>query len=317
MNIQPTLNRRQFTGGVAAALTASGISSVAEADDADSFSLNYMLASSMYGYLDVRDILPEVKKIGATAIDLWPRKHGSQREQLDEIGEEKFAAMLSEHGVTLSCLTRYDLSPAKRQGEMREEIKLAGRLGCNTIVTAGRGPKDLKGTELKAAVKTFVEDQKPSIELAEENGVRLAIENHANNLIDSPDSLKYLAELTPSDSLAIALAPYHLEQDTKMMGELIETIGPAIALFYAWEHGMGCMEKRPKEQELMQMPGRGELDFKPLLASLKRINFAGWTEVFMHPVPRGIPILETGDLVTKEINQARDYLERQLASLET
>ncbi len=79
--------------------------------------------------------------------------------------------------------------------------------------------------------------------------------------------------------------------------------------FYAWQHGHGCTRKLPKAEELLQMPGRGRLDFGPIVAALRRIEYRGWTEVFMHPVPRGIPILETTAKVTAEINRARDYLE--------
>ncbi len=60
------------------------------------------------------------------------------------------------------------------------------------------------------------------------------------------------------------------------------------------------------------MPGRGTLDFGPLLASLQRIKYSGWTEIFMHPVPRGIPILETTAAVTAEVNHSREYLEKLL-----
>jgi sugar phosphate isomerase/epimerase len=70
------------------------------------------------------------------------------------------------------------------------------------------------------------------------------------------------------------------------------------------------MTKLPKPQELEQMPGRGKLDFAPLLAALKEIDYQGWTEIFMHPVPRGIPILPTAAEVTAEINRARRYLEK-------
>ena len=79
-------------------------------------------------------------------------------------------------------------------------------------------------------------------------------------------------------------------------------------MFYAWQHGMGCSKKLPKEQELLQMPGRGELDFAPLLSALASVDYQGWTEIFMHPVPRGIPILETTAEVTAEINRSRAYL---------
>ena len=93
---------------------------------------------------------------------------------------------------------------------------------------------------------------------------------------------------------------------------MIETLGDSIAVFYAWQYGMGCHKKLPKKQELQQLPGRGKLNFGPLLMALKKINYSGWTEIFMHPVPRGIPILETTAAVTNEINRSRVYLENLL-----
>jgi sugar phosphate isomerase/epimerase len=260
----------------------------------------------MYGYSDLVDILPEVRKIGASAIDIWPKVHGNQREQLDEMGEEVFAQHLQQHNVSLGCITQYKLGPFGLQ----EEMRLAQRLGCRTMVTGGKGPVGLTGTDLKSAVADFVEKMKPHLAIAEETNVTVAIENHGNNLIDSPDSLKWLAELRPSGHLAIALAPYHLLQDSKALGDLIRSLGDAIAVFYAWQHGMGCMKKLPKEQELLQMPGRGQLEFAPLLKALSDIRYAGWTEIFMHPVPRGIPILPTTSAVTQEINRSRKYLEQ-------
>ena len=63
------------------------------------------------------------------------------------------------------------------------------------------------------------------------------------------------------------------------------------------------------------MPGRGDLDFTPALAALKQIKYAGPTEIFMHPVPRGVPIRETAAEVTAEINRARDYLAKCLKAI--
>ena len=65
----------------------------------------------------------------------------------------------------------------------------------------------------------------------------------------------------------------------------------------------------PKNLELLQMPGRGDLDFGPIVSALKKIRYAGYTEIFMHPTPRGIPILPSATQVTEEINRGRDYLE--------
>ena len=121
--------------------------------------------------------------------------------------------------------------------------------------------------------------------------------------------MKWLIKYTRSPNLGIALAPYHLPNDAQLVSQLVEALGDGLALFYAWQHGMGCHEKLPKEQELLQMPGRGTLDFAPILAALKKIDYSGWTEIFMHPVPRGIPIMDSLEGVTDEIDRARHYLD--------
>ena len=309
--MQPSLlTRRSFCAASAVAVGSAVMPrTLADAAESEPFQLKYILGSCMYGYQYVGEILPEVRKTGATALDIWPKVHGNQREQLTDLGEDKFSAMLKQHEITLGCITQYKLGPFGLQDEMR----LAQRFGCQTIVTGGRGPAGLKGNDLKAGVQDFIEKMKPHLEVAEETGVIIAVENHGNNLIESPDSLKWLAELRPSKHLAIAFAPYHLPQDAELLGRLLKTLGDSIAVFYAWQHGMGCHEKLPKEQELLQLPGRGDLDFGPLLAAFKRMKYSGWTEIFMHPVPRGIPILETASAVTAEINRSRDYLNKILS----
>ncbi len=299
------IDRRTFVAGTAAATYSTLARAEAPAGGASEPRVpKYILGSCLYGYQYIGEILPEVHKIGATAIDIWPKVHGNQREQLDDLGEERFRGLLERHNVTLGCITQYKLGPFG----LKEEMRLAQRFGADTIVCGGVGPAGLKGSELKSAIGRFIEKLKPHLVVAEECGVTVAIENHGHNLIESPDSLKYLAELRPSKHLGIAFAPYHLPQDERLLSDLIVTLGESIAMFYAWQHGMGCMKRLPKEQELLQMPGRGKLDFAPLLSALDAIRYAGWTEIFMHPVPRGIPILETASAVTDEINRARKYL---------
>jgi sugar phosphate isomerase/epimerase len=298
------INRRQALATLAATSTLSllGNAALAEAPQ----KTNYILASPMYGYAPLAQIVPEVAKTGATHIDIWPKVHGNQREQLDEMGEAAFVELLKKHNVKLGCITQYKLGPFGLQDEMR----LAQRLGCKLIVCGGKGPRGLKGAELKQAVKTFIEQLKPHLAVAEETGVTIAIENHGNNLIESPDSMKWLADLRPSKHLAIAFAPYHLPQEEKQLASLLKELGNRTAMFYAWQHGMGCHKKLPKEQELLQMPGRGSLDFAPLMTALSEIKYNGWTEIFMHPVPRGVPILGSNKDITDEINRSRAYLRK-------
>jgi len=308
------INRRHFLATTAIALVASPALAARP-----KFRLNYILSSSMYGTLPLKEILPELAKTGAETIDIWPRVHGNQREQIEEMGHEAFSKMLRSHKTSkgilrMGCITRYDLGPFGLQKEMA----FAKKFGTKVMVCGGRGKRGLKGAELKAEVKNFTELMKPHLAAAEAAGVTIAIENHSSNLINTPDSLKWLAELAPSPHLGIALAPYHLESlgvDAAGHAALIKTLGNRIAMFYAWQHGMGCSKKLPKEQELLQMPGRGKLDFKPILGALKAIGYKGLTSIFMHPVPRGIPILPSAAECTAEINRARAYLDKCLASV--
>lgn len=302
------LTRRAF---LSAAAGAAGGLAAAQSAAPEGFALRYLLGSCLYGYMDLGSILPEVAKAGAAALDIWPKVHGSQREQLDDLGEERFAALLARHDVKLGCITQYRLGPFR----LGDELKMAARLGCQTVVTGGEGPKGLTGDALKEAVRAFVEKLRPTLDAASEAGVTVAIENHGNNLIESPDAMKWLVEFRPSPCLGVALAPYHLPQDAQALAALIRALGDGLAVFYAWQYGEGCMTRMPKERELLQMPGRGPLDFKPLLAALREIRFSGWTEIFMHSTPRGTAILDLPAEVTAEVNRARAYLEQGLASM--
>lgn len=276
---------------------------------AEKFRFKYLVGSCMYGYTDLATVLAEVPKTGAKSIDIWPRVHGNQREQIDEMGVDKFLELLGQHNLSVGCLSQYKLGPFG----LNEELKFANQVGCHTIVTNAKGPTKQRGTELRDSIKKFIEEFRPTLEAAAELKIDIAIENHSQNIIASIDSIKWLRELCPASNLKFAIAPYHLEQDPELIQELIRHLDKSITIFYAWQHGTGSMEKQPKEKELLQMPGKGPLDFRPIIKALQDISYTGWTEIFMHSFPRGLAVHETPQAVTEEINLARNYLESLLS----
>ena len=289
------ITRREFCKTSAAALAAGVTATLAPAAD-EPFELNYMIASSMYGKLPLADVLPEVPKTGAKTIDIWRAVHANQREQIDEMGLDAFAALLKKFDVSMACTTIWNKPFA-------EECRFVQKMGGNLLVT---------GFVPDSEPEKFVEQLRPQLAAAEETGVTVCIENHGGGL----DAIRRFAETSQDiPHLKIALAPYHLPQDANALAQVILDIGPKLGLFYAWQHGLGAMKKLPKDEELLQLPGRGDLDFTPILAALKKIRFTGPTEIFMHPFPRGIPIRDTAAEVTAEINRSRDYLSQCLKQI--
>lgn len=219
-NAQHNITRRGFLTAAAASGLLLARARTAAADVMP-FPLHYSLASCMYGTLPLAEILPEVRKTGADNIDLWPANHGNQREQLDEMGVEAYRTLCRQHGVYTAILTRYDLGPFN----LHDEMKMAAALGAGIIVTGSRKPVH----DEKAGARAFAEDLKPHLDVAAEHGVRIAIENHANALVHSPDSIRYLADELDTPHAGIALAPYHLPQNPLLIANIIRDLGPRLA----------------------------------------------------------------------------------------
>ena len=176
------------------------------------------------------------------------------------------------------------------------------------------GGKDPVGPEAKKQVQAFFEKLKPHYELAESLGVTIAIENHKKAMLSSPDSIRYFVELNPSKNVGIAFAPHHLYEAVDDIPQLIRDCGKEnLPFFYFQEHHPSSQTKMSKEEELKQMPGFGSLDYAPIIAALKEVKYCGLSEIFMHPVPRGVPVLGSPAEISGVINKSREYLTKLLS----
>ena len=309
---QPT--RRSFLGMAslgAVAAVRGGSAAEPVAQPATTWQPRWILASALYGTFPLSEILPEVAKTGAGMIDLWPKPHGTQREEIDTLGEAAVQKMLAAAGVRLGGIACYKVGAFK----LADEFALAKRLGGEgtVLVTTAPGDGSLTGDALTSAIRAFLEKLAPSIAAAEATGGVIAIENHSSSLLQTPEGIRRFAELATHDRVGVAFAPHHLPQDAALIATLARDLGPKVKFVYAQQHGKGSKEKLPKDDEMLQMPGRGPLDFGPLMHELAAMRFAGPVEIFMHPVPRGVPILDSVAEITAEVNRARDHLLATLA----
>ena len=166
MNAQ--LSRRDFNKQLLGTACSAGLLGTALGAGTEAsqkpFQLNYIVASCMYGTLPLETILQETPKTGAEYIEIWAKRHGNQREQIDELGVEKTKQLLDKYNVKLGSFTcfKYGLF------NMRGEMDLVSQLGGDMVICNSGGPRGLKGAELKAGIKAFAEKLKPHIAAAEE-----------------------------------------------------------------------------------------------------------------------------------------------------
>jgi sugar phosphate isomerase/epimerase len=300
------MNRRDFSKIVgAAALVRSAKGAEQE------WALRYVMSSAMYGNMLLDEVLAEVEKTGSESIDIWRKVHATHREQISKVGDEAFQKLLEKHQTKMSVSTCYPLGPFRQDDEMRWTKKNGGTM--TVCGSGGMGPKDPVGKEARKQVKAFFEKLKPHYELAEELGVTMAIENHKNSMLSSPDSIRYFYELNPSKNVGVALAPHHLNDAIDQIPALLREGGNRhIPFIYFQEHHPSSKKKMSEEDQLKQLPGFGKLDYVPILRALRDIKFSGLVEIFGHPVPRGIPMLGSAVEITKAINTSRAYLDHCL-----
>lgn len=307
------ITRREFVGRAASAAMAGALGQCAIARAAQAgraYKPRYVLATSLYGTLPISEIVDQVAAIGCEGLDVWAGRWGNQREQIEALGYEAFSRLLAQRRTRVCCYTCMDTGmTSAAEAPLRAMRKLGGETVVAMLSGTG-GDKSKKGADLRQAVKAHVEKLKPIISIADEAGAQLAIENHSGSVLATRDAILWLLDTIPEPH-GLALAPYHLPQESEALGRLVADLGDRLKYFYAWQHGDGSGDIPPLRQR-RQLPGVGPLDFKPMLAALKRTRFAGWFSIFMHPTPRGAPVHATLAETTRELRRAHAYIESEL-----
>ena len=122
------LSRRQFCASAVAFTAGAASASFLRAAESDGYTFNYMIASAMYGKLPVADVVAQVPKAGSSHIDIWRAPHADQREQVEKMGHDAFAALMKKHKVKLGAATIWGKPFA-------DELRFVHKLGGRMLVT--------------------------------------------------------------------------------------------------------------------------------------------------------------------------------------
>jgi len=218
--------------------------------------------------LPIEQACEKIASLGYEAVDIWSAhdKCPHLDDVKDRLGAEGLRQVLAKNNLKLSAFSVY-------KGGYERYAGLLGEMGGGDAIrgSAHKRPPE----ELTRWMKAFFERIKPLVELAERNNSRLAIENHAGALLNSPDSFKVFTDMNPSNRVGIALAPYHLQSIGADVNEVIRICGRQLFFFYAWQNF-------PDSQ---QLPGIGPTDMAPWIRALAGADYAGYVNPFMHGHP--------------------------------
>ena len=270
-----------FVSGKCGATTAVPDSSPVE--DAP-WRMRLATSSIHFAELPIEKACECIAELGFEAIDIWSAHEGCPH--LDDVasrlGPDGLRKLLDRHKLRLSAFSVY-------AGGYARYAQLLGQAGGGVAVQGGAGP--CEPAELSSRMRQFIESLKPLIELAEKHNSCLAIENHGQSLLDSPDSFKAFVDTNTSGRLGIALAPYHLQTLKVSVPEVIRICGRQLLFFYAWQN----------QPDSKQLPGVGPTDMTPWLGALAEVKYRGYVNPFMHGHPGT-------DVMAANLATARDYL---------
>lgn len=267
-------DRRQFLRTTAAAaLALAGHARAAPA--APAWRMKLAFSSVMLADLPIEEVCARAATLGFEAIDIWcpfdKCKHLA--DVAERLGPDGLKELLAKHKLALASFTTY-VTKMEAVG-FPAYADFIGKFGGGVVVRESQYIQ-VKPGELTTLMRAFFENLKPQIEKAAEAKVRLAIENHGDALLCSPDSFKAFVDLNPAPQhVGLGIAPYHLQNIKASVEDVIRTAGSQLLFFYAWQSAGG----------INQLPSHGPADFVPWLKALADIRYQGYINPFMHGHP--------------------------------
>ena len=168
--------------------------------------------------LPLAELIPWAAAQGIRALEIDVRA-GSHFDALtvDDAALEQLQGLLSAHKLqisSLACYTQLTGVSAEQLAQNRQAlaaaIKLAARLGVDTVCTLAGFPAPGK-SKAKTIAEDLPREMRPMLDLAAQNGVRLALENWYATNIQHLDHWRGVFDALPDAHFGLNFDPSHLD----------------------------------------------------------------------------------------------------------
>jgi sugar phosphate isomerase/epimerase len=231
----------------------------------------------------------------------------------------KMQAVLEKYGMRCASVMAveeklFSLDPAIKRKALADFEQLAGliaELGAPLVTICGYMPPEIRpqGTELYVGgppTAVTVSDDfswevfwanavdvfKQCAAAAKRKGLTLLIETRANDVFSSTDALINLIRESGADGSGVILDVAHVHAGKEYLALVIPKLGKLIKLVH--------FSDNDSTQAYHYAPGKGTINFRAVVRSLKRAGFDGTIVVDISGVPN----------IVEEAVKARDYFQQ-------
>lgn len=219
--------------------------------------------------------------LGFDAISVW-------RDKLAACGLERGIEILQEHQLPVANLLAVGGYTVKTKEEIEanitdtiEAIGIAERLGADCLLAAlgfdaAGWPSGLNGRTVAEAEERAVAALRRLAPVAQDHGVKLALECHHPMYIDYPNTIPEvmrLVERVDHPSVGLLLDVYHVWQEENLLDHIRQAGDRIFAVHLSdWRDPTRSLNDR-------MVPGKGIIPWKPILQTIEATGYQGYYEI--------------------------------------
>jgi len=238
------------------------------------------------------DILRDVAALGLKGVEMG-RKFPTDPDELKRLLDRYGIRLVSQwKSVLLSDISRRD----RELASYREHAEFLKKMGCEVISTAEIGGslhwdprRSANETEVERLSdrewKVFAEGLNQAGEIARELGMKLVYHHHAGTVVERPEEIDHLMELTDPGLVFLLYDTGHAYYGGNDPLELLRKHVRRVKYVHLKDvRVQRLMEAREKNWDfktcirnnVFTVPGTGELDFRGVLETLLENGYSGW-----------------------------------------
>ncbi|MDR2474102.1 MAG: sugar phosphate isomerase/epimerase [Tannerella sp.] len=226
--------------------------------------------------IPLREAIDNLSALGLDGIEFSPRKDELQKH---DFTRESFRDFIKDKNIAVSGNyfggDYYD--PAKKNAIMtsfRSTIDNLKFYGSKNVVIGppGRNVEDIKDCVIKSAPMLNEMGR-----IAREEGITIGVHPHVNTIIEAPDEIDLIMELTDPQYVGMAPDTGHIRLGGGNVVEIVNKYRDRLCYFH-FKDSDGEF-KRPDFAPNLRELGKGVIDFPAVMKILKNVSFKGWLNV--------------------------------------